>query len=176
MTDVLTGTFLAHVALWAAVGATTACVLIVVAVSLAPDALLHDYPPSLQERHGPQSRRGARVDAVFGVLLVVVWVTIGVVAVLRISAVTGGDVGFVGGAILGVLTIVMMTAIDTVVIDWLLFCRLQLPIFVLPGTEGDPAYRDYGFHVRVLWPRGLLLVPAIGVAYGLLALLVEALA
>jgi hypothetical protein len=39
-------------------------------------------------------------------------------------------------------------ALDLVVIDWLVICWLTPRFMLFPGTEGHPAYKDYGFHFR----------------------------
>jgi hypothetical protein len=37
---------------------------------------------------------------------------------------------------------------DWLVLDWLVFCTLTPKQFVIPGSEGHPAYKDYAFHFR----------------------------
>jgi hypothetical protein len=60
--------------------------------------------------------------------------------------------------------------IDLIVFDWLVFCTIQPRFAVLPGTEGMPEYRDYRFHLEVLFPRPvpwpILLIPVLGVVLG----------
>jgi len=47
---------------------------------------------------------------------------------------------------------------------------------VLPGTEDMPEYRDYAFHLKVLFPRPLpwpiLLIPVLGLVVGTITALV----
>ena len=35
---------------------------------------------------------------------------------------------------------------DLIVMDWLIFCTWQPRFIVLPGSEGNEAYKDYKFH------------------------------
>jgi hypothetical protein len=37
---------------------------------------------------------------------------------------------------------------DWLVLDWLIFCTITPKQFVIPGSEGHPAYKDYAFHFR----------------------------
>lgn len=37
---------------------------------------------------------------------------------------------------------------DWLVLDWLVFCTLTPKPFVISGSEGHPAYKDYAFHFR----------------------------
>ncbi|MDT0201051.1 hypothetical protein [Nocardioides sp. AE5] len=161
---------------WATVIALACAVVIVVGLLAASDALLSDYPPELQERyrelHGEQSRRGRIVDAVLGTLMAVLALGLGVLALADLAPGTGRTGDFITGVLLGLGAGVLLVVIDTVVIDWGIFCRLQPGFVVLPGTEGDPAYADYWFQVRVMWPGITVLLAAIGVGYGLLALAV----
>lgn len=36
--------------------------------------------------------------------------------------------------------------VDLIVMDWLIFCTWQPKFIVLPGSEGNKAYKDYKFH------------------------------
>ena len=37
---------------------------------------------------------------------------------------------------------------DWLVLDWLIFCTITPKQFIIPGSEGHPAYKDYAFHFR----------------------------
>jgi hypothetical protein len=37
---------------------------------------------------------------------------------------------------------------DWLVLDWLVFCTITPRAFVISGSEGNPAYKDYFFHFR----------------------------
>jgi len=36
--------------------------------------------------------------------------------------------------------------VDLFIIDWLVFCTITPNFIVIPGSEGNPAYKDYRFH------------------------------
>ena len=48
---------------------------------------------------------------------------------------------------------------DLLVLDWLVFCTLTPPMFILPGTEGHPGYKNYRFHL-IAFLKGMLFVAA----------------
>jgi hypothetical protein len=52
---------------------------------------------------------------------------------------------------------------DWLVLDWLLFCTITPKWFVIPGSEGHPAYKDYAFHFR-----GFLIGTGFSLALGLI--------
>ncbi|MBU2668106.1 hypothetical protein KOI35_31810 [Actinoplanes bogorensis] len=107
---------------------------------------------------------------VMSVLMAVLIAGIGVSGVLSLQRQLGGDAGFWPGFVFGAAVFTVLHVFDLVVVDWLVFCRLQPRIMVLPGTEGMPEYRDWRFHYRVLFPRPIpwpvLLIPAYGLAVG----------
>ncbi|MEU8824647.1 hypothetical protein [Streptomyces sp. NPDC048636] len=82
-----------------------------------------------------------------------------------------------GRRALGAVYFLSLTLFDLLVLDWWLFCTVQPRFMVLPGTEGMPEYRDFGFLARVLVPRPvpwpLLTIPAYGAAVGTIAYLME---
>lgn len=64
--------------------------------------------------------------------------------------------------------LIAIVVCDTVIIDRVLLCRLQLRIFEVPGAPmAMPEYRDYGYHVKVLYPSLLWMV---GVGAGIVGL------
>lgn len=156
--------------------------LLTVGTRIAPDAMVHDYPPAIQARYGPKSERGRRVTAVMSGVLAVLVLVVCVLAALHLAgadpAGTPGT-GFGAGFLFGVAFMVTAHVIDLVVLDWLVFCTLRPRFVVLPGTEDMPEYRDYLFHLKVLVPRPvpwpLLLIPVFGVVIGALTALAEAL-
>jgi hypothetical protein len=140
-------------------------------VLAAPDAMVQDYPPAIRERYGPKSPRGERVGKVMALLLLaaIAGTTTGGILALRDGL--GGSVGFWPGFVFGAILIAALHVFDLLVVDWLLFCTIRPRWLVLPGTEGMPEYRDWLFHVKVLFPRPvpwpLLMVPAYGALVGL---------
>ncbi|MET7639965.1 hypothetical protein [Streptomyces sp. NPDC005438] len=151
------------------------CVVIMGGAALAPDALLHDYPPAIRERyvalHGGKSARGARVARLMGVGVGLVLTVTPVVTVALLRGRAPEEPGFWAGFTVGFGIFTLINLVDLVLVDWLVFCTLRPAFFTLPGTEGMPEYRDLSFHWKVLVPRPvpvpLLLVPGYGVLVGL---------
>jgi hypothetical protein len=145
-------------------------VLLVGGTLVASDAMVQDYPPAIRARHGPKSERGRRVTVVMGAgmgLLVLAVCIAGPLHLTRLDPGAGFWVGFwFGSAFLLVLDL-----IDLVVFDWLVFCTIRPRFVVIPGTEDMPEYRDYWFHLRVLFPGPVLLIPVFGAVLGALTAL-----
>ncbi|WP_432011368.1 hypothetical protein [Streptomyces cucumeris] len=145
---------------------------------IAPDALAPDYPRAIRERYGTQSARGKRAAAVAGGVNLLAFIVVPVAGVHALHRDTDGTLGFWPPFTLGTICFLAITLFDLLVLDWWLFCTVQPRFMVLPGTQGMPEYRDYGFHVRVLLPRPvpwpLLAIPGYGAAVGTIACLAEA--
>jgi len=59
----------------------------------------------------------------------------------------------------GFLILMSFNLVDLLVVDWLVICWWTPRFLVFPGTEGHPAYKDYGFHARAsLRGTGLLVL------------------
>jgi hypothetical protein len=143
--------------------------LLVVGVLVAPDAMVQDYPPAIRARHGPKSARGQRVTIVMGAVMALLVLAVLIAAPLHLARVDP-DAGFWTGFCFGATFMLVAHLIDLIVFDWLVFCTIQPRFAVLPGTEGMPEYRDYRFHLEVLFPRPvpwpILLIPVLGVVLG----------
>lgn len=69
------------------------------------------------------------------------------------------------------IILMVWNALDLVVFDWLLFCKINPAFMVMPGTKDNPAYKDYKYHF-IGFMKGTVLaaVAALvvsGIAYGL---------
>ena len=52
--------------------------------------------------------------------------------------------------------------IDLLILDWLVFCFITPKFMIIPGTEGNPGYKNYWFHfIGFLKGCGFLLIGSI---------------
>lgn len=42
----------------------------------------------------------------------------------------------------------MFNLFDLLILDWLIFCKINPEYLVLEGTRGMKEYKDYGFHFK----------------------------
>ncbi len=48
---------------------------------------------------------------------------------------------------LSILSVIFsFNLIDLLIIDWLVFCAITPKFIIIPGTQGNPGYKDYHFH------------------------------
>lgn len=145
---------------------------------VANDAMLHDYPRAIQERHGPKTPRGVLVTRLMNVVGVVLLTAASIAVIGYVRGELGGDIGFLPAFVVGTVTVIVVNVLDLVILDWWVFCTIQ-PRFLVPeSTRGMPEYRDYSFHWKVLMPSPvpwpLLLIPAYGVILGVGTIAFEA--
>ena len=137
-------------------------VIIVGTALIDPWMMLENYPPAIQELVTPPDDVPVVLPAVIGVGMIVVLVWLMVRSVIALERERGTHLGFGGAALHAWLLFQFVNLWDVVIIDWLLVVTIQPAAFILPGTEGHPAYDDYLFHLKesyaapVPWIGGLV--------------------
>jgi len=156
----------AHALGWSAAGSLAAGLVLVAVVPLAPYGFLHDFPEDVQEAAAEPTPAQRRAGAVGGAVFLAVLLAVPVAVPLGWGLTHPGAPWWSLTA-MAVVALAVFTAFDTVVVDWLVICRLRPSFLVLPGTEHCAGWSDYRFHLReVLRPRALALFPVLGGAVG----------
>lgn len=110
---------------------------------------LDDYPPDIR------AAVGNAVTAPLAVRVIVagVFLTLmlgGLLCSNRLMARDlGRPVGFGRSFAHTFALILIVSVIDLLVVDWLVFTAWEPAFVVFPGTESLPGYKDNGFHVQV---------------------------
>lgn len=109
-----------------------------------PHVFLHDYPKELQEviNLPPfKNKKSAYMFETIAMLLIVAFILWSGIYTYHTIPVNYWTI------FLHILIICMCWNIfDLIVMDWLIFCTWQPKFIVLPGSEGNKAYKDYKFH------------------------------
>lgn len=137
-----------------------------------PEALIHDYPPEIQEEYfkthqrietAPLSKRTIALKSI-GIIIFS--------AILTAGAVFAGAKTFWDGVVFGLILFVSVGAWDTFFLDWVLSAHLKM--FRLPGTEHmDKEYTQKWFHVKGMLFPGTLFAAIIGVITGIGVMIVK---
>jgi hypothetical protein len=134
--------------------------------AIAPDMWIGDYPPAIKAMYGPMSPRAARIRPFVAVLFFLAVLVIPILGLANLSSAMGG-IPFLPAWVFSVVALLVFNVLDLLVLDWLLFCTIQPKWIVLPGTEGNPAYRDYRFHFNgFLKGLGFCVLGGLVVAWG----------
>lgn len=109
-----------------------------------PEIFLNDYPPDIKARFGPMSPKARQQRNILGIPVFVFMLGFPFLAIFQLAQ--NGPLTF-GQIFLGLLIIyTSFNFFDLLVLDWLIFCTFPIKLFILPGTEGMPGYKDYAFH------------------------------
>lgn len=136
-----------------------------------PVILLNDYPPDVQQRYR-QLRGEAEVEATrrkgAGLRLPFVAGVFGILAlsVVRLQALAGPPTYSMTAFSL-FATAMTFNVYDLLILDWLWFVNFTPAFAILPGTEGMPGYKSYGWHFRGFLIGCLLsvIVAVVGAGY-----------
>ncbi len=123
--------------------------LIMLASMMAtPRIWLQDYPKPIQNLVPPKNEDEKRLSLAFGIPFMLVLIGGPFVLTALLAARSEGMLSFgemflyAGGLVL------VFNLFDWLIIDWLVFCTITPKLIVIPGTEGNPAYKDYFYHLR----------------------------
>jgi hypothetical protein len=106
-----------------------------------PRLMLQDYPPAIQALVPPKTEAEKRQGLLLGLPFLLV-----LLVVPFFFAYSLGETTFAGLFLHTFGVVWAFNLWDWLVLDWLVFCTLTPRQIVIPGSEGHPAYKDYGFH------------------------------
>ena len=136
--------FLSHSGLYVAL----ATVFLLFLVIYNPRLMLQDYPPAIQEIVPSKTDVEKCWSTLLGLPFLLVLLVFPIYATFAFQEQAGGEAGFLPLWLYAFGIAFAFNLWDWLVLDWLIFCTITPPMFVIPGSEGHPAYKDYFFHFR----------------------------
>ena len=133
-----------------------------------PEMWLNDYPPDIKDKFGPMSAQANRHRMIFGIPVMFFMLGFPFFVIAQLVQTNPLTFWQVFGSLFFIYT--FFNLFDLLVMDWLIFCTIQSPLFILAGTEGMAGYKDYGFHFRASLKGqiGLTVVSLVGAAITML--------
>lgn len=113
-----------------------------------PRLWLNDYPKEIQNMVPENTKEEKLVKGLIGIpfLLIMFGYPIYSTYALKISM---GPSFTIPIAFFNMFMICsIFNLFDLLILDWLIFCRINPKYLVLKGTDGSKAYKDYEFHLR----------------------------
>jgi hypothetical protein len=141
-----------------------ATLLLVGLVLYNPRLMLQDYPPAIQQVVPPKTEAERRLSIRLGLPFLLALLIYPIYATFVHQARSAGGTGFVALWQYAFGLAFAFNLWDWLVLDWLVFCTITPKAFVIPGSEGHPAYKDYFFHFR-----GFLIGTVFSAVLGLIA-------
>lgn len=108
-----------------------------------PRLMLQDYPPAIKAIVPPKTDAEKRQSTLLGMPFLLALLVLPFVFVFRLN-----ETSFLALFVHAFGIVWAFNIWDWLVLDWLVFCSLTPKRFVIPGSEGHPAYKDYAFHFR----------------------------
>jgi hypothetical protein len=152
--------FLSHSGLYVAL----ATIFLLFLVIANPRLMLQDYPPAIQEIVPPKTDAEKRQSIWLGTPFILMLFVFPIYSTFIFQGRAGGEAGFLSLGLHAFGIAFAFNLWDWLVLDWLVFCTITPKRFVIPGSEGHPAYKDYFFHFR-----GFLIGTVLSALMGLIA-------
>ena len=127
---------------------TLATIALLFLVLYNPRLMLQDYPPAIQEIVPPKTDAEKRQSLWLGLPFMLVLFVFPIYATFAFQSRVGEDAGFMSLWLFAFGIAFAFNLWDWLILDWLGFCTITPKGFVIPGSEGHPAYKDYFFHFR----------------------------
>ena len=131
--------FLSHFGLYVAL----ATIFLLALMLYNPRLMLQDYPPAIMAVVPPKTDAEQRQSTWLGLPFILVLFIFPIYATFAFQARASGEVGFLSLWLYAFGIAFAFNLWDWLVLDWLIFCTITPKQFVIPGSEGHPAYKDY---------------------------------
>lgn len=128
--------------------ALLASIYLLLMLRLNPRLFLQDYPPAIQERVPPKTVQEKWLALLIGLPFLLLLMAGPWLSTLALDRRLGGQVSFLELFLNALGVAFAFNLADWLILDWAIFCAWTPRFLVIPGTEGMPAYKDYGYHFR----------------------------
>lgn len=106
-----------------------------------PRLLLNDYPQSIRLSVPPKSSKETKLTRAVGIPFAAVLLIAPFISTLHY-----GEIAFIHAFLHPFLVFAIVSLVDLIVVDWLIFCFITPDFLVIPGTKGMKDYKNYRFH------------------------------
>lgn len=65
----------------------------------------------------------------------------------------------------------IVSVVDLLLLDWLIFCKITPDFIVIPGTEGMETYKDFNFHIKGFF-KGIVICGFFSILLALIRILI----
>jgi hypothetical protein len=106
--------------------------------------MMQDYPKEIQQKVKEKTDKEKKETLLFGLPFISILLLYPLLFGIYGKIILGNNI--VQNSLSIFIIIFSFNLIDLLFIDWLVFCKITPKFIVLPGTEGNPAYKNYWFH------------------------------
>lgn len=120
------------------------CGWISVILKINPRYEMKSYPPEIVrivEKQTKLEKKGFLIMALPMLLIMIAYIIFTLV-----STYSNINVTFLTLFLHSFVALMVWNIIDLLIFDWMIFCKINPNFMIMPGTKGNPAYKDYKYH------------------------------
>ncbi len=140
--------------------------ILMVPFAINPRLFWNDMPPSIKEKTDPPTNKEKTIQWLLFILLIAFGIGFPIFSALGFNTRFAGRPGFWPLFWHLFWQPFGFNLVDLLILDWLVFATINPKWMSMPGTQGDPAYKEYRSHfVGFLIGTGLSIILSAGIAY-----------
>jgi len=125
-------------------------------IKINPRSQLHNYPPQIRDSVPPMTKADKRILLLVGIPIFLM--IIGYIIISFYIRYQGTEVSYVTILAHWVIVYFAVCCIDLFIGDYGIFCTLTPKFIIIPGTEGNPAYKDKSYHTKTIPAMFLVII------------------
>ena len=122
--------------------------IIIISLFINPRTFLQDYPKDIQAKVPPKTPSEKRLSLLLGIPFLLALLFVPLISTLLLKQQNGETSTFIALFLNAFGIVFIFNLVDWLLLDWLMFCTITPKFLIIPGTEGMPGYKEYGFHFR----------------------------
>ncbi len=122
--------------------------LITISLYINAEIWVSDFPPDIQEKHGPVSEESKKQKIIVGIAFLGIIVGVVGLALTHLDLLIDEEPTFFEMFISIYVMFLCFNLFALFILDWLFFVKIQPKFIILLETEGLKGYKDYYFHFR----------------------------
>lgn len=120
--------------------------IIIISLFINPRTFLQDYPKDIQAKVPPKTPSEKRLSLLLGIPFLLALLFVPLISTLLLKQQNGETSTFIALFLNAFGIVFIFNLVDWLLLDWLMFCTITPKFLIIPGTEGMPGYKEYGFH------------------------------
>ena len=132
-------------------GLIYACVLsaiVTISQFFNPRLWLNDYPKEIQNMVPENTKEEKLIKGLIGIPFLIIMFAYPIYSTYALKISMGTSFTILIAFFNMLIISSIFNLFDLLILDWLIFCRINPKYLILKGTNGARAYQDYNFHLR----------------------------
>ena len=125
-------------------------------IAYNPMLWLRTYPEDVKSKVQPKNNQGKKLALIFQIPFLIIMIGVPIFSTAILKSNMGNEFSFwIGFANFAGISS-MFNLVDTVIIDWIIFCKITPKFIIIEGTERMEGYKDYTMHLKA-FIKGLII-------------------